>query len=202
MDETHETGKYPADKISLLGLLVLVVLIAYFLTLSRSAIVFSEPINCAGLSVSMPEGNGWKSEKEWKFQKNTFTLTSYLTPGYGGIPPSKAYCQYILAPVSATADERLKREADEFSGEIIKTDQIQAGLLTIDWAHIKRPKTPFTMFFGTAQLPNNRQLNIEVLELLGDTNLAEQVFKHIVASLKLKDPAAEIIAEIKSEGLR
>jgi hypothetical protein len=56
-------------------------------------------------------------------------------------------------------------------------------------------------------LPNNRQINIEVFHPAGDEELAEQVFKLIVASLKCQDnqpleAGSKIATKIKGEGLK
>ena len=207
MDKTYGTKKVAADKIAFLGLFIVAVLIAHFIIASRSAVVLSEPIKLsyAGLSVSMPAGNGWKSEKQWKYRENAFTLSSVFIPGLAS-PTAKAHCRYLLAPVKATPDMRFKQMASIVGGEIAETGRTQTGILTIDWAHIKKQKTPLGMFFGTAQLPDNRQLDIEVHYATGDTDLAERAFKRIAESLKfegnrLLEAGSEIVAEIKRTGL-
>jgi len=221
MNETYETKrgshfamcrrggfrKCAADKIALLGLLVITLLIAYFIIVSRSAIVLSEPIELSytGLSVSIPAGNGWRSEKQWKYRENAFTLGSFFYPGTRR-PIAKAYCQYLLAATEAAPDIWFKQKASEVGGAIVKTGKTRTGELTFDWAHIKRQETPLDLFFGTAQLQNHRQLDIEVHQTTGDTNLAERVFKRITESLEFKgnqllEAGSEIVAEIKSKGL-
>lgn len=207
MNETYETKKYGADKIVLLGLLVLAVLIARFIIASRSAIVLTEPINLSytGLSVSMPSGNGWRSQKQWKHHENGFALRSAFAPGSGSVTAA-AYCRYLLAAPRAAPDARFKQKAANVGGEIVKIDQTQTDSLTIDWAHIKRAETLFEMFFGTVQLPNNRQFDIEVRQNTADTELAEKVFKRIAESLKFKDnpllnSGSEIVAKIKRAGI-
>jgi len=204
MDETSGIRKYEADKIGLLGLFAVALLIARLIVLWRSAILLSEPIKLdyTGLSVSMPVGNGWQSRKQWKFRENAFTLSSIFNPG----STASAHCRYLLAAAKATPDRLFEQKASEVHGTIAKTDQIRMGTLTIDWVHIKKQEMLFDMFFGTTQLPNNRQLDIEVHQTMGDTDLAEQVFKRIAESLEfennhLLEAGSEIIAEIKSKGL-
>jgi len=209
------------DKIALLGLFIVALLIARFIVVWRSAIVLSEPIELdyAGLSVSIPTGNGWRSEKQWKYQQNAFTLGSFFNPGSGSVT-ALVSCQYLLAATKATADVLFEEKASTAGGVIAKTGQIEigrpgfsfakgsqnGGLLTIDWAHIKRSKTLFDTFFGVVQLPNNHQLNIEVYQATGDTDLAEEIFKSVTESLKFTDnqlleAGSKIVAEIKSKGL-
>ncbi len=206
MDGTYETKRYAADKIVLLGLFIAALLIARLITASKSAIVLSGPIklNHTGLSVSIPAGNGWQSEKRWKYQENAFTLSSVFAPGSVS-GTALAHCRYLLAAADVSADIRFKQKAAELGGVIVKTDQTQADMLTIDWVHIKRQKTLDT-FFGTVRLPNHRQLDIQVQQHTADIDLAEQVFKSITESLKFEDnrlleAGTEIIAEIKNIGL-
>ena len=207
MDKTYETRKVAADKIALLCLFIVALLIARFIVTSRSAIAFSEPIKLShtGLSVSIPAGNGWRSEKKWKYQQNAFTLSSVFTLGSGGLPP-QVHCRYLLAAPKPAPDMRVEQRASAVGGTVVKTGQIQTGMLTIDWAHIKKPKMPLDLFFGTVKLPNSRRLDIEVFQTTGDTELAEQVFKGIAESLKFEDnqlleAGSEIVTEIKNTGI-
>ena len=72
MDKTYDIRKIGGDKIALLGLFIVSLLIARALVVSKSAILLSEPtrLTRSGLSVSMPEGNGWKSEGKWIGKKS------------------------------------------------------------------------------------------------------------------------------------
>lgn len=222
MNGTCETRRRGVDKIVLLGLFIVALLIASFIVVSRSSIVLSEPIELdyAGLSVSIPTGNGWQSEKQWQYQQNSFTLGSFFNPGSSG-PTALVSCRYLLAAARAAPDVLFEEKASEIGGaKIAKTGQIEMGMpgfsfakgsqnrgpLTLNWAHIKRSKTPFDTFFGFAQLPNNRRLDIEVYQATGDTDLAEEIFKSVTDSLKftdtpLLDAGGKIVAEIRSKGL-
>lgn len=207
MGKTYEIRKMPADKIALLGLFIVALLIARFIVTSRSAIMFSEPVklNYTGLSVSIPAGNGWQSEKKWKYQQNAFTLSSVFTIGSGGLPP-QVHCRYLLAATNPAPDMRVKERASAIGGEVVETGQIQTGTLTIDWAHIKKADISLDLFFGTVKLPNSRRLDIEVFQSAGDADLAEQVFKGVAESLKFKDnqlleAGSEIVTEIKNTGI-
>lgn len=207
MNETHETKKYVTDKIALLGLFIVTLLIARLIIASRSAIVLSEPIklNYAGLSVSIPAGNGWRSEKQWRYQENAFTLSSFFDSGSGRVTGLTSY-RYLLATTPATSDMLFKEKISAVGGAIADTGQTWTDKLTINWVHIKKPKALFEMFFGTAKLPNNRQLDIEVYQAMGDADLAGRLFKRITESLKFEDnqlleAGSKIIAEVKSKGL-
>lgn len=221
MDGTCGTKKYGADKIALLGLFTVALLTAHFIITSRSAVVLSEPmkLDYTGLSVSMPAGNGWQSETRWKYQKNAFILSSFFDSGAGSVT-ALARCRYLLAATKTAPDMLFEEKASAIGGVIAKAGQIRTGRagyrfaeglqngvpLTIDWVHIKKPKILFDTFFGTVQLPNSRQLNIEVYQAMGDTNLAKQAFERIAEGLKFKDSqlleaGSEIIAEIKSKGI-
>jgi len=210
MDDSYEIKKVWGDKVAFLALFILSLLAAYLITTSRSAIVFSEPIELShtGLSLSIPTGNGWYSEKQWKRQENTFTLSSVFVPD-SGRPTVVAHCQYLFAADKTAPQARFEQKASAVDGTIVKTDQILKGTLTIDWAHIKRPSIngpPISLFFATTELPNNRRLYIEVRQITGDTGLAQESFKRVIKNLNFKDnhlleAGSEIIAKIKSKGL-
>ena len=188
MDKTYDIRKIGGDKIALLGLFIVALLIAHIIVVSKSALVLSEPIKLtqAGLSVSMPAGNGWKSEKQWKNHENSFSLSSGFALGPGR-PTAWARCRYLLAAETTTPQMRFEQMASEVDGAIIKTDWMQIDTLTIDWALIEKPQTPLSFIFGTAKLPNNHQLDIEVHQIMGDAEMAERTFKRIVKTLSFKD---------------
>lgn len=207
MRNRYRTGRYGADKIALFGLLVLSLLIAQFLTASRSAVVLSEPIGLsyAGLSVSMPSGNGWRTEKQWEYRGNAFILSGVFLP----VPPrptATVQCRYLLAAPQTGVDVRFQQEADAVDGEIAETGQLRADTLTVHWAHIKEQPKQHTIFFATTQLSNGRQLEIELHEATGDTSLARRAFMGIAESLKFEDVSllaagGQIVAQIKNKGL-
>jgi hypothetical protein len=220
MNGTYEARSRWVDKIAFFSLFIAVLLIAFFLVIWRSAIVLSEPIelNCAGLSVCIPTGVGWRSENRWKYQQNAFTLDSFFNPSSVTTVVS---VRYHLAATKATPDALFEEKASTLGGaEITKTGQIEMGgsdfssakdsqsrsIPTLNWAHIKKSKTLLDAFFGIAQLPNNRRLDIEVYQATGDTDLAERIFKSVTESLKFTDnqlleAGSKIVAEIKGKGL-
>ncbi len=207
MEKSYDIRRKGGDKIALLGLFILALLIARLIVASKSALVLSEPIKLthAGLSVSMPAGNGWKSEKQWKYHENAFSLSSNFAAGSNN-PTARAYCRYLLAAETSSTQIKFEQKASEFNGEIVKTDQTNTEVLTFDWALIEKPKTSLSLIFGTAKLPNNRQLDIEVHQIMNDSEMAEQAFTRIVKSLNFKDnqlleAGTQIIAKIKSRGI-
>jgi len=207
MNDTHETKKMGGDKIALLGLFIAALLIARLIVAYKSGLLFSDPVRLShtGLSVSMPNGNGWESDKQWKYQENIFTLSSFFPAG-SSRPTARAHCRYVLGADTTTPLERFEQEAAKADATIMETSQTQTGTLTIDWAKVDKPEVFLCVFLGTARLPDNRQLDIEVHQIAGDDQMAEQVFKRIIEDLKFEDnqllkSGTEVVAEIKSKGL-
>jgi hypothetical protein len=66
MNNTQETNNPGYDKIALLGLFMLSLLLANSIVFFKARISFSDPIRLSktGLSVSMPSGHNWQSEKD------------------------------------------------------------------------------------------------------------------------------------------
>jgi hypothetical protein len=188
MNDTYGTNKPPYDKIALLGLFILSLLTAHLIVNFKSRISFSDPIRLfkTGLSVSIPAGQAWQSDRQWQYQENMFSLSS-LFPRGAERPTTWANCRYLLSAETTTPQMRFEIRASEIEAVIAETNQTHTDTLTIDWARIEKNDVHFTMFFGTARLPDNRQLDIEVSQIAGDGELAELVFKHIVETLVFDD---------------
>jgi len=204
MNDTYGTNKPGYDKIALLGLFITALLMAHFIVVFKSRISFSDPIRLsqAGLSVSIPVGQAWQSDRQWQYRENMFSLSS-LFPRGSVRPTAWANCRYLLSAETTPPQMRFEQRVSEIGAVIVETNQTQTDTLTIDWARIDKPEVHFSMFLGTARLPDNRQLDIEVSQIAGDGELAELVFKHIIETLKFEDnqlptAGAKIVAEIKS----
>jgi hypothetical protein len=208
MDKNYATKRLVSEKVALLGLFVVSLLLAYLVTIAKSILVLSAPIELCytGLSVSVPNGNGWHSENQWKHQENGFALSSIFAPN-SGRAVAAAHCRYLFAAEKAGTQTKFEQKASLVDGVIVKTDQTRKDNLVIDWAQITKPQTPVSLFFGTIDLPNNRRFDIEVRQITGEANLSEKVFKRIIESLKFKDnelleAGSNLVAKIKSAGLR
>ena len=207
MNDTQGINKPQYDKIALLGLFVAALLMAHLVVVLTSRISFSDPIRLSqmGLSVSMPVGQSWQSDRQWQYQENMFSVSS-LFPRGSDRPTTWAICRYLLSAETTTPQMRFEQMASGIDAVITETNQTQTDTLTIDWTRIDKPEVLFSMFFGTVILPDNRQLDIEVNQIAGDGELAERVFKHIIETLKFEDnqllkAGTEIVAQIKSRGL-
>ncbi|MFH1719538.1 MAG: hypothetical protein ABIF19_19475 [Planctomycetota bacterium] len=140
----------------------------------------------AGLAVSMPAGNGWRSESQWTYRDDVFTLNSVFVIDRGR-PTAGARCQYRLTAQRTTPERRFEHQAFEVGGAVVEAGQMRAGSVTVAWARIDNPEIPLSVVLGTARLPDDRQLDIEVYQITGDTELAGRVFKHIIDSLQFMD---------------
>ena len=207
MKINFELKKFEADKIALLGLFALSLLIAHIVVSVKTALIFSEPIELShtGLAISMPVGNGWKIDKEWEYQANTFTLNSNFTANTDR-PTASAYCQYILNAETPPSQIWFEQKAAEFNGSILETGRDQIAALTVDWAHIEEPELLLNSFLGIIELPYNRRLNIEVCQITSEAGLAEKVFKRILSNLNFEEnqlfkTGSDIIKTIKNKGI-
>ena len=207
MSDFQDMKKRGGDIIGLLGLFVLAVLLAYFTVALKSVVKLSEPIPLShtGLSVSMPVGNGWHSEQLWMYHKNAFILSSVLM-----LRPNKvtgwAHCQYQWTAKKVAPEDRFAWKASGVDGEIVETGRTQAEGLTVDWARIERPDILLTTFWGTAGLPNGRQLDIEVHQIMSDPERSKRIFNCILNNLRFKDnplleAGTEVVTALKSQGL-
>jgi hypothetical protein len=207
MNDAHGTYNPGYDKIALLGLFIVALLSARLVVTFKSRIAFSKPIPLpqTGLSISMPKGYSWQSDKQWQYQENFFTISS-LFPLGSDKPTTWANCRYLLSAEKTTPQMRFEQVASEINAAVVESNHIQADSITIDWARIDKPEFLFTVFYGTARLPDNRQLDIEVRHISSDGRFAEQAFQGMIESLKFEDnellkAGAEIVTEIKNKGL-
>jgi len=190
MDDSHKIKKHEYDKIALLGLFVLSLLTAYLVVTFKSRLMFSDPIRLSkmGLSISIPSGHGWQSDKQWSYRENLFSLNS-LFPSGSDRPTAWVSCRYLLSAEAASPQMRFEQRASGINAVIAHTSQTQADTLTIDWARIDIHELHLNIFYGTSRLPDNRQLDIEVGQIAGEVELVERIFKRIIESLKLEsDP--------------
>ena len=206
MRENYETKKYPLE-LALLGLLVIVVLIARLVVTVRTAVVFSKPVTLqySGLSVPMPAGRGWQSQKQWKYHDNSFTLSSIFQPTQNS-PAVVVQCRYLLAAANASAAHQFRLKASALRGIIEKTDRIKSGTVIIDWAKITQKETPLQTFFAVADLPDNRSFTVEVHHVAGDEGTAQHVFQKLITGLEFQPcellaTGARIVTEIKNTTL-
>ena len=207
MNENYRLKKFGADKIAFLSLFVLALLIAQVIITTRSKLELSKPIELsyAGLSLSIPLGNGWESNKKWYYDENGFSLSSYLFIG-AKEPSAWIFCRYLLAPEIIPPEIWFERKAAEVNGVIEEINRTQKGNLNIDWAKIECPDTILSIFLGTVELPYNHRLNIEINQMILETDLAQKVFDQVLESFivrdnKKLDTGKETVTKIKSGGL-
>ena len=188
MNNTYRTKKNKYDNIALLGLFILSLLLAQLIVSLKSRLLFSDPISLpkTGLSVSIPAGQAWQSDRQWRYRDNMFSLIC-LFPAGSERPTAWANCRYLLSAEKTTPQMRFEKRASENNAVIEEINQTQTDTITIEWARIEKNEVNFTMFFGTARLPDNRQLDIEVSQIAGEGEIAELVFKHIIETLKFED---------------
>ena len=186
MSDTHSIRKLGGDKIALLGLFVMALLTARFVVGLRSAIVLSEPVPLrnAGISVSVPLGNGWQSDGTWEYQDGVSVLTSNFPVG-AGQSTAGVFCRYLTTAEPTTVEARFEREAARIKGVIVQTGEMQTDVLIFAWARIEGQDMPVTMFVGIAVLPDGGQFDVTVAESTGDADQAERAFKRVVESVTL-----------------
>jgi len=207
MNEIHDTKKGAGAKIAFLGLFVAALLAARVVVALRSAVVLSTPIPLApaGLSIAVPEGNGWINSGQWEYGDNSFILSSILSTGRSR-PTGSARCRYLLAAEASSPESRFERERDKLGGTIVETGQMQTETVSFDWVHIEKQNKWVNAFYGTAKLPYNRQLDIEIHETLGKLDMAKEVFRRIAESVSLTETplleaGAQVVAEMKAKGI-
>jgi len=192
---------------ALLGFFVVSLLAAWLVTLYRGSVALSGPVRLegTGLSVSIPSGNGWKSEDNWRYQDNSFVLSSVFAAA-GKNTPAVVNCRYLLAACETAVDTQFTEKASEVNGLIVQKATIKRKTVSVDWAHITSPDIGLEIFLGVAALPDGRQLSIEVQQVADGPDKAGELFDRVIKSIAFKDDrllaaGGETITAIKDKGV-
>ncbi len=180
------------DKAAFLILLMLGLLTAQLIISFRSGFKLSEPIRLkgTGLEISIPAGVHWKRiSNDFKYENNEFRFACLMH-----ISSDSAITmqwRYSLLPTEKTALERFQDEAETIDGNMVSSDSAKFGDFNYDYAKIHSEK--ITIFCGTTSLPDGRILTLEVGHKGLGIELAEKVFKALLASAKYYEgsPLAE-----------
>jgi len=209
--DSHEFRKIGADKIALLGLFALALLLAQLMVLSKKAVRLGNPVELPryGLSISMPEGPGWKTYRKWSYQNSAYQISCSFTSSPGSADTTVA-CKYSLAPLQLKPDDWFSQIASKNSSQIIKKDTIPTGRadqnISFSCACLKADDKLLDICLATAELPYGKRLDIELRHYQGDSELAESIFKKILQSIKFQDgkileASVLIIEEMKNSGI-
>ena len=106
-----------------------------------------------------------------------------------------------------TKQDWLKQKAAAINGKILESGRDEIQTLSVYWTHIVNSQLYPDIFLGTAELPNNRRLNIEVYnQMISDLDLAEKVFKELLKHMNFEDnqllkDGIDIVTSIKDKGI-
>lgn len=210
MANGEKSKRYIAEKIALAVILVISLLVARLVVELRSIIRLTAPIELSrsGLSVSMPQGNGWRCEGKWAYSDAGFTINSIFAVRAGEVR-SYARCHYILASQRLTVQERFNEDAAKMGGEVVETGRMdlgQAGAqqLVVDWAKISGDE--LEMVSGVCELVGGRRLEIEILQTSDEKGLTQSIFERIVKGIQFNDngllqAGVQLVNEVRNTGL-
>jgi hypothetical protein len=209
MELTAKIRAYGGDKIALLGLLVLGLLLAYWITVRKSAIDFCEPVPLSetGLAVAVPDGGPWQSDTQWRpIRQGLELVSSFKVARRQAV--AQVECRYLLAVRDTGASGgRLQQEALRLEARIEQTGRYTVSGLEIEWAKLSRAGSALVIFFGTASLPSGAVLDIKVYEAAVTARIAKDVFDQTVQRVQYEsDPmvqdGAALVRQIEQAGLR
>ncbi|MEN6384419.1 MAG: hypothetical protein ABFD79_04405 [Phycisphaerales bacterium] len=183
MTDGEKLRRFGADKIAFLILLIAGLLIAQLLISSKTTFKLSPPISLkgSGLEVSLPASNNWKQlTSDFVLINNEFRLASELRIS----SDSMITCvwRYMLLPKQLKAVEYFQQIAAAMQGHLTSSGTQKYGQFTFDFARIDSSST--TLFIGTTMLPNGRILTLEVAQKGSGVELADKLFKSLLASAK------------------
>jgi hypothetical protein len=219
MAERNKTKRNLAEKIALPVILVISLLAARFVVGLRAVIRMTSPIELSrsGLSISMPQGNGWRCGGKWVYVDDGYVVSSTFAVRAGAFR-SHARCHYILASQQQTAQDRFSEEAAALGGEVVETGRMEAdrsgqgksasaGGLVVDWARLVSKGEGLEVILSVCDLAGGRQLEIEVFQAENEQGLAQNIFERIVKGIQFRDngflqAGEKVISEAKQAGAK
>lgn len=183
MPDGEKTRRLGGDKIAFLIMLILGLLLARLLIVSKNNFKLSESIGLkgTGLEVSMPTSNGWKPlSNDFVYQENEFQLASQMQISSDSV--ITAVWRYTMVPTNVDPNERFGQLATVLQGHIASKATQKFGQFTYDWAKIESKDT--ILFVGSTVLPNQRTLTLEVGQKGVGDELAEKIFKALLATAR------------------
>ncbi|MBN1796122.1 MAG: hypothetical protein JW804_05565 [Sedimentisphaerales bacterium] len=204
--DNERIQKFGADKIFLFALFTLSLLLAWSIVKARSMVSVTEPIKLpfSGLSVQMPDKNGWVSDEKWEYLNNSFIISSTFAPNR--VKQARVICNYQLASSRESAMSWLEQIAAETGSQITDSGTIHGFNAGIEWVYIERGQNYPSIIAATGELGYGRWLDINVVQTGTDKRYTQKVFEAVAASVSYEDnkllkEGIEIVSRIKSAGL-
>ena len=199
--------KYSLAEVALFIIFAFSLLAGHLLVIRRQAIKLSKPhvLDFAGVSVSVPAGEGWSSHGSWQFYNDDSDIMLTAQLSVKGHIVAVVQWRYVIAPEKTTTFRLLSKRAAVGGADKIKTGQYSVKNALIEWAHAKVPGGIRDVFFGVAYLGNERAIEIEAMAP-SDPELAKQIFAKVCKSLKyepneLIKKGEKYIASVKDAGV-
>ena len=204
MDLSNLTEKTGTEKLVFFLLLAVIVLAAKFVVEQKKEVTLSQPITLpySGLSVSLPEGKGWKSNQDWELNKNQFVCISLLSRNQR--PVCIVNCRYYLYETEDSLSEQVTKKA-AFSGSTIRQrGSIREKPFPMRWARMADSRYRSDIYFAVAQLPDHRRVTLEFFYAPYYRDIAKRAFNAVVNSLNfehnnLLKNGSELVSQIKEE---
>jgi hypothetical protein len=207
MSYDRQLSKHGTDKIFLLALFAFSLLLAHLVVRVKKVILLGEPIKIAGMGVSirLPNGNGWRSDSQWRHDENTLVLHSIFRPGPGpGL--ADVNCVYRLTSFRHSGYTWLEQYAKKLDAVKPEYGTNQIETVALEWVYLKPEPNRADRLAATTKLGYGRWLDIEIMSAETEDGLVMDVFEKIAANIVVKDNellgrGIEIVSRIKEKGL-
>lgn len=207
MNYDKQLKKYGTDKIFLLALFTLSLLLAYLIVRTKKNIVLGKPVEIpeAGLSVRLPNGNGWQCDDKWKHYEDILLLRSVFIPS-PGLDTANIVCTYRLSSGRGSAHKWLEQYAAHLDAANPEYGTQQTETVDLEWVYIQQAQHMANILAATTPLGHGRWLDIEITQMDTEDDLVQKVLektaKHIVIKEnKLLERGIETVSRLKSMGL-
>lgn len=186
MDSESFTKKNGIDKLIFFLLLAGLVLTAKFVIEQKKEITLCKPVSLpySGLSVSLPEGKGWKCSRKWELRKDEFSSMSVLLREKS--PVCIANVRYYLHKFDDPLSKQITKKAAFTSSQIRRQGTVQKKTLSIHWAKMIGSRIGSDIYFAVAQLPDQRRVTLELFYAPHYQDTAKRAFEAVLENLEFE----------------
>jgi hypothetical protein len=207
MSYHKQSKRYGADKIFLLALFAFSLFIAYLIVGAKRTIVLGKAaeIPRSGVSVRLPNGNGWQCDTKWEHNENALVLRSVFRPSPQETI-AEVVCTYQLASFRDSARAWLEQYAAELGAANPEYGTQQAGTTPLEWVYAKQAQQISGVLAATAPLGHGRWLDIEIIQMTAEDDVVRSVFEKMARNMVISDnqllgKGVEIVSRLKADGL-
>jgi hypothetical protein len=186
--DIEKVKRYSLVEVALLAIFMLSLLIAGLIVKLRARVILSDliPLPGSGLSVSMPESDGWAKTDTWQYEESEDSMMligQFGAPGRGNMG---VRWRFVFSTSAGSEQELLEQKAQEISAAIQGFGTMGQECPMV-YARMLLPSSPREeVYLGIMRLDSNRSVELLVKSYGFGGFHGENVFKSMAGSIQYR----------------